>query len=62
MPSSAPRRMITTSRLSVGAEASARVARPILRLVASPSRAVRRVTPERLAPVRTIDTAGHRSC
>ena len=45
MPSSAPRSMITTSRLSVGAEANAKVARPILKLVASPSKAVRRVTP-----------------
>src|SRR5476651_2417706 len=43
MPSRAPRRSTTTNRFSVGAAASARVARPSVALVARPSRAVRRV-------------------
>jgi hypothetical protein len=37
--------MITTSRLAVGAEAIAKLARPMLKPVASPSKAMRRVTP-----------------
>src|ERR1700750_1529806 len=44
MPSNAPRRMTTTRRLSIGAEASARVVRPIVAVAASPRSVVRRVS------------------